>query len=142
MKAQPRLSPDGRWLAYTTNESGTFQIVVRTFPDPSKGEWQVTAKGGVEPKWRRDGRELYFIGLDAKLMAVPIKAANVFDPGQPAPLFQTPFRVPGNPTLSYYDVPADGQQFLMITPVGSPSGETNSPPITAVVNWTAALRKK
>ena len=96
----------------------------------------------MEPKWRRDGRELYFLGLDAKLMAVPIKAASVFEAGQPAPLFQTPFTVPGNPSFSYYDVTADGRQFLMITPVGSSSGETNSPPITVVLNWLAALRKK
>ena len=140
-KSQPRLSPDGRWLAYATNESGTTQIVVQSFPDPSKGKWQVSAKGGADPKWRRDGRELYFIALDGKLMAVPIKISSVIEAGHPSPLFQTPFPQPGNSTLSYYDVSSDGQRFLLIPPLGSSSGETTTSVLTAVVNWTASLKK-
>src|SRR4029434_10727532 len=71
-KFQARVSPNSNFLAYSTNESGTYQIVVQTFPDASGGEWQISATGGVEPKWRRDGRELYYLGTDGKLMSVAI----------------------------------------------------------------------
>jgi dipeptidyl aminopeptidase/acylaminoacyl peptidase len=141
-KGQAQISPDGRWLAYATNESGSFQIVVQPFPDPPKGKWQVTSKGGVEPRWRRDGRELFYLALDGKLMAVPIKGDSVFESGPAAPLFQTTLTGPG--TLSYrYDVTADGQRFLLNVPVTAVTSQTNSAPIpiTAVVNWTAALKR-
>jgi Tol biopolymer transport system component len=137
---QPQLSPDGRWLAYATNESGTYQIVVRTFPDPNGGRWQVTANGGIEPRWRRDGRELYYIGPDGKLMAVPISAGNVFQTEAAIPLFQTPFtQLAGIPYPIRYDVSADGQRFLMTVPADNALSAT---PIVAIVNWTAALRKQ
>ena len=141
-KGQVRLSLDGRWLAYTTNESGAYQIVVQTFPDPSGGKWQVTAKGGMEPKWRRDGRELYYLGLDGKLMAAPVTGDRTFQVGQPVPLFQTTLTVSPTPNFSRYDVTADGRRFLVISPSTSSPGATNSAPITAVVNWTAALNKR
>jgi len=91
---QPQLSPDGRWLAYATNESGMYQIVVRTFPDPNGGRWQVTANGGMEPRWRNDGRELYYLALDGKLMAVPVRADNAFQSDTSITLFQTPLTLP------------------------------------------------
>ncbi len=142
-QVESQLSPDGRWLAFTTNESGTYQIVVQPFPDPSGGKWQVTAKDGIEPKWRRDGRELYYLSLDGKLMAVPVKGDHTFEAGQPSPLFQSPLNVtPPRPVVHHYDVTADGQRFLFISPVTPAPSETNSVPITAVVNWTAGLNKK
>src|SRR5262249_41451460 len=78
-QGQARISPNGHWLAYSTNQSGSFQIVVQTFPDPTGGRWQVTAGGGFYPTWRGDGRELYCIAPDGKLMAVPVKAGDRFD---------------------------------------------------------------
>ena len=71
-KSHARVSPDGRFVAYSTNESGIYQIVVQTFPGANGGKWQISADGGVEPKWRRDGRELYYLALDGKLMSVSI----------------------------------------------------------------------
>ena len=67
-----------------------YQIVVQSFPDPNRGRWQITAQGGTEPKWRRDGRELYYLALDGKLMAVPVKADRAFEAGTPSPLFEMP----------------------------------------------------
>jgi serine/threonine protein kinase/Tol biopolymer transport system component len=140
-QVQSALSPDGRWLAYTTNESGTYQIVVQPFPDSGAGKWQITANGGTEPRWRGDGRELYYLGLDGKIMAVSIKADKTVEAGQPVPLFQTTLNTPVNPGLKRYDVTADGQRFLIISLVASAPAQANPNPITAVINWTAALKK-
>jgi len=137
-KIHARISPDGRWLAYSTNDSGMYQIVVQSFPDPNGGKWQITAEGGVEPKWRRDGGELYYLALDGKLMAVPVTGDRTFKAGAAVSLFQTPLTV-ARPTPSRdrrYDVTADGR-FIMVTPV-----QSAVPPVTVVVNWAAELEKK
>lgn len=137
-KIHARVSPDDRWIAYSTNDSGMYQIVVQSFPDPNGGKWQITAQGGVDPRWRRDGRELYYLALDGKLMAVPIKSDRTFEAGTPAALFQSPLTVtrpvPGRDRR--YDVSADGR-FLMVTPT-----QSAPTPITAVVNWLSGLEKK
>jgi hypothetical protein len=140
MKVQPHLSPNGRWLAYVTEERGRYQVIVQTFPDPTRGKWQVTEKGGVEPRWSRDGSELFYLALDGKLMAVPIKAGESFDYGAPVELFQTPLNALVG-SSHRYDV-APGQRFLLNVPLVGPNNETNSPPITAVINWTADLNKR
>jgi len=138
-KIHTRISPDARWIAYTTNESGSFQVVVQSFPDPNGGKWQISADGGVEPKWRHDGKELYYLALDGKLMSVPIKADRTFGAGRPVPLFQTVLTV--NRTRPdrdrRYDVTHDGQRFLIVTP-GNRSGVV---PVTVVVNWPSAFKK-
>src|SRR5262249_11042747 len=64
------LSPNGRWLAYVSNESGTFQVIVRPFPDPSRGKWQISPDGGLYPRWRRDGRELFYLDSKARIVSV------------------------------------------------------------------------
>ena len=135
-KVQARISPDGRWIAYSTNESGMYQVVVQTFPDPNGGRWQITAEGGMEPKWRRDGRELYYLAFDGKLMSVSI-TGPVFQAGRPASLFQTPLIVSRQPIRDRrYDVAPDGR-FLIVTPAAT----TATLPTTVVVNWQAALEK-
>ena len=138
-KIQARISPDARWIAYTTNESGSFQVVVQSFPDPNGGKWQISADGGVEPKWRHDGKELYYLALDGKLMSVSMKADRTFEAGRPVPLFQTVLTV--NRTRPdrdrRYDVTHDGQRFLIVTP-GNRSGVM---PVTVVVNWPSAFKK-
>ena len=140
-KVQPQLSPDGRYLAYATNESGTYQIVVQSFPDPTKGKWPITSQGGTEPSWRRDGRELYYLAPDGKLMAVTVRGEPTFEPGQPTSLFQTAL-TPKDPRFSRrYAVTADGQRFLTISSLNAPVSDTDAAPITAIVNWTAALKK-
>jgi Tol biopolymer transport system component len=145
-KGQAQLSPDGRWLAYATNESGNAQIVVQSFPDPKKAKVVVTRNGGTEPRWRRDGRELFYIAPDGKLMAVPVKSGDTFEAGTETSLFQTPLSAGPVSGLFRYDVTSDGKRFLIISPNAaadaSPSSAVDSTPITAVVNWTAALRKK
>jgi Tol biopolymer transport system component len=142
MYGQPRVSPNSRWLAYMTNESGTYQIVVQTFPHPSEKKKQVTAQGGLYPTWRRDGRELYYLALDGKLMAVPVKDGDQLEFGDPKPLFPAPLTIPSAPAPHLYDVSADGQRFVFIANNISPATPNNSGKLTVVLNWTSALRKK
>jgi len=138
-KVTARISPDGRWIAYATNDTGMYQIVVQSFPDPNGGRWQITAQGGVEPKWRHDSRELYYLAPDGKLMAVPLKTDRTFEAGMPIPLFETPLQA-GRSLSSRdrrYDVSPDGR-FLIVTPMNTSGPQ----PIVAVVNWMAGLSKK
>jgi serine/threonine protein kinase/Tol biopolymer transport system component len=132
IQEESRFSPDGRWIAYKSNESGTNEIYVRAFPGPG-GKWQVSTDGGTDPRWRRDGKELFYLSLDRKLMTVPVGLDGAFQAGRPAPLFAV------QPILriSAYDVAPDGRRFL----VKSPSGEQGSPPLTLLTDWTALLRK-
>jgi eukaryotic-like serine/threonine-protein kinase len=137
-RIQSRVSPDSRYLAYTTNESGTFQIVVQTFPDPNGGKWQISADGGVQPKWRKDGRELYYLSLDGKMMSVPVNTSATFTAGRPVFLFQTSLTVNRrSPTRDrQYDVAPDGR-FLMSVPAASAAYV----PFTVMVNWDSLLAK-
>jgi len=126
-----QFSPDGRWVAYETNESGTFQIVVQPFPEPS-GKWQVSTNGGVQPRWRADGKELYFIAPDDKMMSVPVTASgSSFEAGTPVALFQT--RIVGGVPAAYkpqYAVSRDGR-FLINQLVET----STTAPITLILNW-------
>jgi Tol biopolymer transport system component len=134
-KFHARISPNGRYIAFATNETGMYQIVVHTFPDPNGGKWTISAEGGVEPKWSRNGRELYYLAFDGKLMSVAINGPN-FSAGRPIPLFQTPLSVNrGQPSRDRrYDVSLDGR-FLIDTP-----GDRGPfAPFTVVVNWAKGL---
>jgi len=128
-----RISPDGRWLAYVSNDAGNPSVFVTRFPDPGP-KWSVSPQGGVCPVWRADGRELFYRALDGKLMAVPIGAGAEFEAGSPVALF-APRAAPGRLGLgTFYDVAKDGR-FLINLQV-----ERTSPPATVVLNWTAAPR--
>jgi len=142
INAHAKLSQDGKYIAYTTNESGTFQIVVQTFPDLAGGKWPITAQGGIEPIWGRDGHELYYLALDGKLMSVAVKTSPTFQAGDTSELFQTTLSPLNNPLSRRYAVSPDGQRILIASGPNAPSTGGNSTPITAVVNWTATLRKK
>jgi Tol biopolymer transport system component len=127
-----KFSPDGRWVAYQTNESGRFEVVVQPFPDAG-GRWQVSTAGGVSPRWRADGTELYFLAPDATLMAAPVTAAGAtFAAGPPVALFPT--RIVEGGTIAQgrpqYAVAADGR-FLINQPVA----DAAVPPITLILNW-------
>jgi Tol biopolymer transport system component len=137
-KAQARISPDGRWITYVTNDSGTYQVVVQSFPDPNGGRWQITAQGGIEPKWRRDGRELYYLAPDGKLMAVPVNSDGTFQAGSPTVLFQTPLVVTRgqSPRDRRYDVAPDGRFLFSV-----PTAAATQSPVTVVVNWTALANR-
>ena len=136
-----QFSPNGRYVAYVTAESGTNQVVVQTFPDPKKGKWQITASGGIEPRWRGDGRELFYLEPDGKLTAVSVKTESTFEVGDRVVLFQMPFAAALVPWVQRYDVTADGKRFLVVPP---PTGSSEPSPatITAVANWPALLRRK
>jgi Tol biopolymer transport system component len=139
VKEAARLSPDGRWLAYTAKESGVRKIVVQPFPDVSGGKWELSPGGGMEPRWRADGKELFYLGLDGMLMAVEVQSGEVLEYGAPQPLFQTGIPIPSIPLAYYYDVAADGQRFLVNAVTQQSNAEQDAPParITVVVNWTA-----
>jgi Tol biopolymer transport system component len=134
-KFHARISPNGRYIAFATNETGMYQVVVHTFPDPSGGKWTISAEGGVEPKWSGNGRELYYLAFDGKLMSVAINGPN-FSAGRPTPLFQTRLTVNrGAPSRDRrYDVAPDGR-FLII----APGDRGPFAPFTVVVNWAKGL---
>jgi len=129
-----RFSPDSRYFAYVSSESGKPEVYVQSFP-PSGGKWQVSTGGGGQPHWRRDGKELFYISADKRLMAVPVKLDGTFESGQPTPLFLT--LVSSYLSPDRYDVSADGQRFLM----NSPFEETSGSPINVILNWTSTLKK-
>jgi eukaryotic-like serine/threonine-protein kinase len=128
-------SPNGRWLAYASDESGKEEVYVRPFP-PSAGVWRVSTGGGTQPRWPRDGKELFYVAPGGKLMAVEVTAGERFEAGTPRALFQ--MRLALDWDLNHYSVTADGQRFLVTTP----AGEAVSPTITVVLNWPAALEKR
>ena len=138
-----QFSPNGRWLAYHSNESQEVQIYVRPFPGPG-GVRQVSAMGGSQPRWRSDGKELFYVGPDARLMAVPIAfgvKSETLDAGVPVPLFRTRLASGENigsisMSTPQYVVAPDGR-FLMNLAVE----EASPPPITVVLNWDAALKR-
>jgi Tol biopolymer transport system component len=141
---QGQFSHDGQWVVYVSNESGRYEVYVQPFPGGG-GKWQVSTAGGVYPRWRRDGREIYYVDPDNRLVAVPIQAAanaRTVDVGVPAPLFSTRLAVGANifttgiNSRTQYAVAADGR-FLM----NVQADDTAASPITIVQNWTAALKK-
>jgi serine/threonine protein kinase len=141
---QGQLSPDGRWLAYTSNEAGRFEIYVVPFaPGSTKGvtgKWQVSTAGGSQPRWRGDGRELFYLAPDRKLMAVEVKAtAQSFERGTPQALYESRNDIQAGGATNWGYIPTtDGRRFLTITA----SGERNDQaPLTVVVNWLAGVKK-
>lgn len=125
-------SPNGKWIAYTSDESGKEEIYVQTFP-ASGAKWQISKGGGSRAKWRRDGKELFYLAPDRKIMAVEVGAGAIFQAGVPKPLFET--RITYNP-FTRFAVTANGQRFLLPAPVGEPTAT----PATVVVNWPAGIK--
>ena len=138
-ETHPRLSSDGRWLAYVSDESGTHEVYVQPFdPDrPASGRWQVSTSGGSEPRWRGDGGELYYLSLDGKMMAVAVQTrGGHFQAATPQVLFETPAESSSNIVWDY-DVTRDGQRFIVAEPVAG--GQTR--PLTVLLNWQAGLKR-
>ena len=131
-----KFSPDGRWLAYISDESGINQVYVQSFPDAG-GKWQVSTNGGYHLAWRRDGKEMFYVSTDKKMMAVDVKGDGAtFEVGTPKVLFDQ--RVPSfNNPQAHFAVTADGQKFLIATTFG----ENTSAPITVVLNWVTDLKR-
>jgi eukaryotic-like serine/threonine-protein kinase len=137
---QASLSRDGRWLAYVSNESGTYEVVVQPFPDPSRGKWPISSNGGLQPRWRKDGRELFYVDGDQRLVAVAMSVDRDLVPGTATVLFSLPVprgpRIPGG--ASYvYDAAPDGQRFL----VSIPTNSARTVPLTVTTNWMSLLKK-
>jgi eukaryotic-like serine/threonine-protein kinase len=130
---EPVFSPDGKWLAYSSNEAGEYRIYVVPFPEPG-GKWQVSAGAGITPRWRRDGKEIFYLSPDNKMMAADVSPKG--------PSFQVEgvhalFEVRSTGIFGRYDVTADGQRFVIEYEVGQPNAA-----ITLVVNWDSELKKK
>ncbi|MDO8677088.1 MAG: protein kinase [Acidobacteriota bacterium] len=139
-----RISPDGRWMAYVSDESGTAEVYVTAFPS-ARGKWSISTGGGDAPEWRRDGKELFYLAANRKLTAVPVNVVNLgtrFEAGAPQSLFDLPratLGVTGWGSQQQYAPTAGGQRFLI--PVPTSVGETSFPPATVVLNWAAEIRK-
>jgi dipeptidyl aminopeptidase/acylaminoacyl peptidase len=127
------VSRDGRWVAYQSTESFRWEVYVARFPSFSDRR-QVSVSGGCQPLWNKDGTELFYVTLDAKLAAVAVKTGTGLETGTPHTLFQAPIRV--NPNQTEYCVTGDGKRFIFREPV-----EASAQPITVVLNWAAGLKK-
>jgi hypothetical protein len=132
-----RFSPDGKWLAYASNETSKWEIYVTSFPE-ARGKWQVSTAGGEQPTWRGDGKELFYLSTDGKMTAVPVTTGANFDSGTPVALFQA---TPRQPVLVFdlfsYDVRRDGQRFLINTQMK----QAETQPMSVILNWPAKLNK-
>ncbi len=129
---QAVISPDGRWVAYRSDETGRDEIYVSTFPQPG-GKWRVSVDGGEDPQWRRDGKELYFTDQDRKLMAAEIKSGSgSFETETPKLLFETELLSEGR---NRFVVSGAGNRFLVITQISARA------PISVTLNWTAGIKK-
>ena len=132
-------APDGRWLAYQSNETGLAQVYVQPFP-PTGGKYLVSRDGGRHPVWRRDGRELFFLSPDSRMMAAAIDTTRQFEAGIPQPLFGSASTVTVSTFVGngvQYAVSKDGKRFLVNTVQQQPS----TTPLTVVVNWLSAVQK-
>jgi serine/threonine protein kinase len=128
-----QFSPDGRWVAYGSDESGKDEVYVASFPGPG-GKWQISTAGGTFPRWRRDGTEIFYLAPDNKLMAAAVNGkGSSYEVGAVKPLFEARAL---DPTRNRFAVSADGQRFLM-----NSAPQTTSAPITVVLNWAAGLKK-
>jgi Tol biopolymer transport system component len=136
-ESQAKFSPDGRWIAYVSDESGSAQVYVQNFPTAGR-KLMVSINGGFQPRWRRDGKELFYFGTDNKLMAVQVKTnGDDFEAGSPSSLFQASLIPPIPIGGSAAEVTHDGQRFLINVLVD----ESSSSPAIVVQNWTASLKR-
>ncbi len=133
---QPRLSPDGRWLAYDSDESGRLEVYVQPYPGPG-GKWLISTEGGTQPVWNPNGRQLFYRNGD-KMMAVEITMQPGFAAGKPRVLFEGQYG-PSVATFPNYDVTPDGQRFLMLKAAEAEQAPTQ---INVVLNWFEELRRR
>jgi len=134
-----QLSPDGKWLAYTNDETGTYEIYVQSFTDGKLGSdrKRISTAGGKFPVWRRDGTELFFVAQDGQLMASSVKTVGTeIEFGTPKALFKTRM-LSWVQNVHEVDVSPDGQRFL----IGTVIGDTKTPAPTVLLNWTALVQK-
>ena len=128
---QAALSHDDRWLAYTSNETGNYQVIVQPFPDPSRGKWPISADSGLAPRWARDGRELFYLATDGRIMAVPVHTNPTPTVGTPIALFAATGRGWRN-----FEVTAGGRFIAIVRDIAA-----NAQPLNVVLNWTADVAR-
>jgi hypothetical protein len=141
---QPKISPDGRWIAYTAMESDHWGVYVRPFPDVNKGKWQVSPGTGIGPLWSPDGKELFYRSPDG-IMAVPVDTEPKFALGKPKMLFPDTYisLLGGGNEGHAWDIHPDGKQFLMMKLAAVASTEeTSRPNINIVLNWFEELKQR
>ena len=140
---EPVISPDGKWMAYASNESGRLDIYVRPFPDMDAGKWQVSTNGGVSPLWSPDGNELFYI-VEGSFMVVSLEKEPAFQPGKPDVLFNGMY-ISGAGEGIPWDIDPNGKRFLMMKRAGAASDEstTEAPrKINIVLNWVEELKQR
>jgi eukaryotic-like serine/threonine-protein kinase len=139
-EGQAKFSPDGHWVVYTSNESGVKEVYVQPFPVSSGGKWVVSNGGGSQPRWSRDGKELFYFAPDSMLMEVSVTTTGgTFQPGVPKPLFRAAILggTGGGPGAAWrWDISPDGKRFLMDTALE----EATAAPVTVVLNWQSAIK--
>jgi serine/threonine-protein kinase len=133
-ESTPRLSPDGRWLAYVSDESGRREVYVRPFPGPA-GRWQVSTDGGTQPLWAHSGREIFYRAADGALIAADVRAGATFEVGARRRLFSTTM-FDGDADYTTYDVTPDDRRFLFIRQAGG------TRELVVVLNWFEELRQR
>jgi hypothetical protein len=129
-EAAGQFSPDGKFLAYYSDESGRSEIYVQPVP-PNGSKWQISKTGGTSPRWRRDGNELFYQTATRNVMAIPVQTGSTFTAGTPQMLFEAPSLI--------YTPMADGQKFVVAVPADGAGSQV--PPLTVVTNWQAELNK-
>jgi eukaryotic-like serine/threonine-protein kinase len=139
----PAFSPDGRWLAYSSDESGRVEIYVRPFPDVSRARWQVSANGGSKALWSRDGSEIFFVSPNRELMSAAVSFDPELTPGPITPLFDaSAYTIPEHGTGGRpYDLSADGSRFLMLRRSDARDDPLRAARLVVVVNWFGELRQ-
>jgi serine/threonine-protein kinase len=134
------VSPDGHWLAYESNSSGQFEVYVRSYPNVNDGPWLVSANGGRQPLWAKNGKELFYVALDGVITAVPVEPRGTsWSSGTPQPLLKRRYYSSGG-VPRQYDASPDGQRFLMLKQ-GATNPSAALPQIVLVQNWLDELRK-
>ncbi|MCI0411301.1 hypothetical protein L0222_00715 [bacterium] len=132
-----QFSPDGRWIAYLSDESGRIEVYLQSYPTPGS-KLRISTDGAADqPQWRKDGKELYYVALDRKMMAVPLQGTSTLEAGNPQTLFQTQIKTRIE-ARNYYVATGDGQRFLVNTTLK----EIATAPITIVLNWSAEMNKQ
>jgi hypothetical protein len=141
IERNPEISPDGRWVAYQSDESGQFEIYVRPFPDANSGRWPISTGGGTRPLWARRGGELFYVAPDGTLMRVLVEGGSTFRAGNPTKLFEGRYYMTEGGPGRQCDISSDGQRFLMIKRGGG-SNQTAAPPgIVVVQHWFEELKR-
>ena len=132
-----QISPDISWVAYASDESGRYEVYVQSFPSPEQGKWKISSNGGTMPRWRKDGKELFYMSLDRKMIAAPIvSTATGLQPGVPAELFQTSVFAQYERRHRYI-ASSDGSRFGVSTQINE-----NPPFVTVIVNWHILIPQK